>query len=200
MSDLIENVKRTPIPFRQKVTFALLSLVILCSGFGLGVSMTFNHLKDRLRPRGPVPFVVEHLERVAKEYSLTPEQKAQVKPILEKFHESFRQMWTDSQKTMSAARDDLVVSMKQVLTTEQYDKWFKDLQEMEKRRSRRGSFSRRGDRRDRERSGMSSRDRDPNMKPDPNRPPRWRRGDRPRGSDANVSEPSTGSTTTSETR
>jgi hypothetical protein len=56
MSDLIESLKRTPMPFRQKVTFALLSLVILCSGFGLGVSLTFNHLKDRLRPRGPVPF------------------------------------------------------------------------------------------------------------------------------------------------
>jgi Spy/CpxP family protein refolding chaperone len=181
MSDLINDVKRTPIPFRQKVTFALLSLVILSSGFGLGVSLTFNYLKDRLRPRGPVPFVQSHLERVAKEYALTSEQKAQVKPILEKFHASFRQMWTESQKIMSSARDELVVSMKQVLTTEQYDKWFKDMQEMEKRRSRRGPSSRRGDRRDR--------DRDPNMKPDPNRPSRWHRGDRGRDNDQNDSEP-----------
>ncbi len=189
MSDLINDVKRTPVPFRQKVTVALLSLVILCSGFGLGVSFTFNHLKDRLRPRGPVPFVQSHLERVAKEYALTSEQKAQVKPILEKFHESFRQMWTESQKTMSSARDDLVVSMKQVLTTEQYDRWFKDLQELEKRRSRRGPPSRRGDRRDRERNGSSLRDREPNMKSDPNRPSRWHRGDRGRDNDQNATEP-----------
>lgn len=191
MSDLIEDVKRTPIPFRQKVTFVLLSLVILGSGFGLGVSLTFNHLKDRLRPRGPVPFVMDHLERVAKEYALTPAQKEQVKPILERFHESFRQMWTDSQKTMASARDELVVSMKQVLTTEQYEKWFKDLEELEKRRSRRGPPNRRGDRRDRERSGFSPRDRDPNMKPDPNRPPRWHRADRDRGDDQNRTEPLT---------
>ncbi|MCP4453212.1 MAG: hypothetical protein GY809_17255, partial [Planctomycetes bacterium] len=183
MSDLIESLKRTPIPFRQKVTFALLSLVILCSGFGLGVSLTLNHLRahDRLRPRGPVPFVQSHLERVAKEYALTPDQKAQVKPILEGFHESFRQMWADSRKIMSSARDELVVSMKQALTTEQYDKWFKDLQAMEKRRSRRGPSNRRGDRRDR--------DRDPNRPSDPNRSPRWHRGDRDRGNDANGSEP-----------
>lgn len=190
MSDLIENVKRTPVPFRQKVTFAMLSLVMVCSGFGLGVSLTFNHLKDRLRPRGPVPFVMDHVERVAKEYHLTPEQKEQVKPILEKFHESFRQMWTDSQKTMSSARDDLVVGMKLVLTTEQYDNWFKNLQEQEKRRSRRGSFNRRGDRGDRGRGGPPPRDRDPNAKPDPNRPPRWHRGDRERGNDQNRVEPS----------
>jgi len=181
MSDLIENVKRTPVPFRQKVTLAMLSLVMLCSGFGLGVSLTFNHLKDRLRPRGPAPFFMDHVERVAKQYDLTPEQKEQVKPILEKFHDSFRKMWTDSQKTMSTARDDLVVGMKQVLTAEQYDKWFKDMQELEKRRSRRGSFSRRGERRDR--------DRDPNRVPDPNRPPRWHRGDRERGTDQNRTEP-----------
>ena len=189
MSDLIEDVKITPVPFRQKVTFAMLGLVMLCSGFGLGVSLTFNHLKDRLRPRGPVPFVMDHLERVAKEYALTPEQKDQVKPILQRFHESFRQMWADSQKSMSSARDELVVSMKQVLTTEQYDKWFKDLEELEKRRSRRGPSSRRGDRRDRDRSGQSFRDRDPNVKPDPNRPSRWRRGDREPGNDQNGSEP-----------
>ena len=190
MSDLIESLKRTPIPLRQKLTFALLGLVILCSGFGLGVSLTFNHLKDRLRPRGPVPFVQSQLERVAKEYALTPEQKAQVKPILERFHDSFRQMWTDSQKTMSSARDDLVVSMKQVLTTEQYDKWFKDLEAMEKRRSRRGPPSRRGDRRDR--------DRDPNRPSDPIRPSRWHRGDRERGNDANGSESLTGASTSQE--
>jgi Spy/CpxP family protein refolding chaperone len=198
MSDLIESLKRTPMPFRQKVTFALLSLVILCSGFGLGVSLTFNHLKDRLRPRGPVPFVQSHLERVAKEYALTPEQKEQVKPILERFHDSFRQMWADSQKSMSSARDELVVGMKQVLTTEQYDKWFKDLQELEKKRSRRGPSSRRGDRRDRDRNGSSLRDRDPNMKPDPNRPSRWHRGDREPGNDQNGPEPLSGSATTKE--
>ena len=185
MSDLIENVKRTPIPFRQKATLVLLSLVMIGSGFGLGVSLTFNHLKDRLRPPGPVPFVMDHLERIAKEYELTPEQKEQVKPILEKFHASFREMWTESQKTMSSARDSLVADMKQVLSTEQYNKWFKDLEEREKRRSRRGSFSRRGDRRERDRGGPPPREWDPNKKPDPNRPPRWHRPPPEREMDAN---------------
>lgn len=180
MSDLIDNVKRTPIPLRQKITLALLSLVMLASGFGLGVSVTFNQLKDRLRPKGPVPFVMDHLERIAKEYELTPEQKEQVKPIIEKFHASFRQMWTDSQKTMTLARDEMVAGMKEALTTEQFDEWFKNLQEREKRRTRRGSFSRRGDRR-----GPSPRDRDPNRKPDPNRPPRWHRPARERQTEPN---------------
>ncbi len=187
MSRIIDDVKRTPIPTRQKFTFVLLGLVILCSGFGLGVSLTFNHLKDRLRPKGPMPFVMDHLERVAKEYALTPEQKLQVKPIIEAFHDSFRDMWMNSQKTMSVARDQLFASMKQVLTPEQYEKWLKDREEEEKKRSRRGPFSRRGDRGGRrDRGGPPPWERDPNKKPDPNRPSRWRRGDR--GQDANAAE------------
>src|SRR5665811_1019394 len=108
MSDLLEEVKRTPIPFRKKLAFVMLGLVILCSGFGIGASLTFNQLKDRLRPPTPMPpFVMDHLERVTKEYSLTPEQKEKVKPILEAYHESFKQMFSDSIQKMSSARDGL---------------------------------------------------------------------------------------------
>lgn len=189
-SDLVDTVKRTPIPLRQKVSLALLGLVMLGSGFGLGISMTFNHLKDRLRPPGPVPFVMDHLERMAKEYELTPEQKTQVKPALEKFHESFQEMWNESQQTMSLARDNLVAELKQLLTTEQFDQWSKDMQEREKRHIRRGFSGRRGDRRDRDR-GDSPRDGggpprgwDPNGRPNPGRPPGphqppWERNDDP---------------------
>ena len=96
MSDILEEVKRTPIPFKQKLTLGLLGLVILCSGIGLGVSLTINHLKDtgRLRPpNASPPMFMDRLERVTKEYSLTPDQKEQVKPILETYHESFKQMF-----------------------------------------------------------------------------------------------------------
>ncbi|MCF7974859.1 MAG: hypothetical protein K9N55_13655 [Phycisphaerae bacterium] len=198
MSDLLDEVKRTPVPFRKKLTFVMLGLVILFSGFGIGASLTFNQLKDRLRPPTPMPsFVRDHLERVTKEYSLTAEQRDKVKPILEAYHESFRQMFSDSMQKMAAARDGLVVDMKQVLTTEQYDKWFKDLQEQEKRHWQRRPFDRRGERGDRggrrgrERSGpggLSPREMDANRMPDPNRPPRWRR-DRDPLNDAPGPEP-----------
>jgi Spy/CpxP family protein refolding chaperone len=207
MSDIFEEVKRTPIPFRKKATLVMLALVILCSGFGLGASLTFNQLKDRLRPPTPMPpFVMDHLERVTKEYSLTPEQKEKVKPILETYHESFRQMFSDSMQKMAAARDGLVAAMKQVLTTEQYDKWFKDLQEREKRHwqrrppDRRGDRGDRGSRRGRERGGPgmpSSRELDLGSASDGNRPPRWRRD---QSNEVPATEPAPGSLSSAESK
>ena len=55
MSDIVEDVKRTPMQHRQKIYFVILGLVLLASGFGLGASSTFFYLKDRIRPK---PFVI----------------------------------------------------------------------------------------------------------------------------------------------
>ena len=199
MSDLLEEVKRTPIPFRKKLALVMLGLVILCSGFGIGASLTFNQLKDRLRPPTPMPpFVMDHLERVTKEYSLTPEQKEKVKPILEAYHESFRLMFSDSMQKMAAARDGLVAAMKQVLTTEQYDKWFTDLQEQEKRHWQRRPFDRRGERGDRgsrrgrERGGPPPEGRDPERPPGFDRPPRRPPDGRDQTGDMSVPPPMEG--------
>ena len=192
MSDILDEVKRTPIPFKQKLTLGLLSLVILCSGMGIGASLTFNHLKDRLRPPGPTPpSFMDRLDRVAKEYSLTPQQKEQVKPVLETYHESLKQMFTNSMQTMTTAKEALVAGMEEVLTPEQYEKWHKDLLDREKRHGRRPS-GRRGDRgswRDRSRGGPPPWERDANRMADPNRATRWQREGRERAPDTSTPSP-----------
>ena len=191
MSDIIQDVKVTPIPGKQKITLLLLNLVILCSGIAIGSSLTVMKLKDRLMPPNAPSPVMDHLERVAKEYSLTTEQKDKVKPVLEAYHETFKKMFSDSMQKMTTARETLVLDMKKVMTPEQYEKWYQDLLEQEKRRQRRRPpFDRRGggrrDRGNRGDRGGPPKEWDSNRLPDANRMPPWRvRGERGRFEDPN---------------
>lgn len=164
MSELVEEVKRTPMRRRQKVMLVGLGLIILCSGFVLGSSVTFNYLKDRLRP--PAPPIRAQVDWLVKEYDLNDQQRKKVTPILEEYHQALIKTWEQSTQIMATARDRLVDQMKKVLTTEQYESWFSDLKEREERRRRRMSPDfRRGDR------GRSGRDRGRDWNRD--------RGDRP---------------------
>ena len=148
MSDIVEEVKRTPMQHRQRINFVILGLVLLASGFGLGTSSTFFYLKDRIRPkipimppgpgdpngrRGPRPNPVDEW---AAKYRFTDEQKELVKAALERQHQAFREMFESGQEKMEAAKNILVQDMNDILTAEQFKAWHEDFKERLKRRRR----------------------------------------------------------------
>ena len=135
MSELVEDVKRTPMKHRQKIMLVGLGLIILCSGFVLGASVTFNYLKDRLRP--PAPPIRVQMDRWAEAYGWNNQQKEKIIPILEAYHQSLIKTWGKSADEMAVARDRLVEQMKGVLTPEQFERWYSDLKQHEERRRRR---------------------------------------------------------------
>ena len=137
MSDILEEVKRTPLHGRQKVSLVILGLVILISGFLLGSSTTFYYLKDQMPPRRFPPTRMEIIERLSEELGLTDQQRDKVKAIIEKADKAFQEMWGESAKKMEAARDQMVEEMKEVLTAEQYDKWLMSFTEREQDRKQR---------------------------------------------------------------
>lgn len=149
MSDIVEEVKRTPMQHRQRINFIILGLVLLASGFGLGTSSTFFYLKDRIRPKIPImplgpgdpnerrgPRFFDPVERWAAQYNFTDEQKELAKAALERQHQAFREMFSDGQKKMEAAKDILVQDMNDILTAEQFKPWHEDFKERLKRRRR----------------------------------------------------------------
>jgi len=173
MSEIIEEVKRTPMQHRQKINFVILGLVILASGFGLGASTTFFCLQDRIRPltdpngepRPPRPR--NPLDTWAAKYNFTDEQKELVKAALERQHQAFREMFKAGKEKMEAAKNMLVQDMNEILTPEQFNPWHEDFKEGLKRRRRGpgGPPRNRGDgpRRD----GHRNRDRDTHPKDSP---------------------------------
>lgn len=178
MSDIIQDVKVTPIPGKQKLTLVLLNLVILCSGISIGASLTFMRLKDRLMPPNSTPPIMDHIERMTREYSLTPEQKEKVTPLFETYQENLKKMFSDSSQAMTNAKETFVAGMKKVLDPDQYEKWYNDLTEQEQRRQRRSSFNRRGMMGGRRGGGRGERSGpqrmwDANRIPDPNKVPPW---------------------------
>jgi len=167
MSDIIEEVKRTPMKHRQKVNFVILGLIILASGFALGTSTTFFYLQDQGRirpPRGPngpqPPIFRNSLDTWTTKYNFTDEQKERVSAALERQHKAFREMFESGREKMEAAKDMLVKDMTDILTPEQFSMWNEDFKERLKRRGRgRGRPSRnKGGGPPRE--GRKSRDRD----------------------------------------
>jgi len=148
MSDIIEEVKRTPMKHRQKVNFVILGLVILASGFALGTSSTFSYLRsqDRIRPKVPIiqfgdpngrrPDKFDPVEKWAAQYKFTDEQRELAKAAMERQHKEFREMFVDGQKKMEAAKDLLVKDMNDILTPEQFSPWHEDFKERLKRRGR----------------------------------------------------------------
>jgi len=180
MSDIIEEVKRTPMQHRQKINFIILGLVLLASGFGLGASTTFFCLQDRIRPdipirppgdpngrRGPGGF--DPVEKWASQYKFTDEQKELARAALERQHQAFRELFESGREKMEAAKDLLVQDMNDILTPEQFNPWHEDFKERLKRRGRgrgrpprgKGDGPRRDVHKNRDRDGDSRREASP---------------------------------------
>ena len=142
MSDIIEEVKRTPMKHRQKVSFVVLGLVILASGFGLGASTTFFYLQDQDRirpprdPNEPRLLRFDPVEKWATQYKFTDEQKEQVRAALERQHKVFRELWETASQKMGEAKDVLLKDMNDILTPEQFEPWHEEFKERLKRRMR----------------------------------------------------------------
>jgi hypothetical protein len=149
MSDIIEEVKRTPMKHSQKINFVILGLVILASGFALGTSSTFFYLQgqDRIRPR---PFIppgdpnerdrrgFDPVKKWAAQYKFTDEQTELVKAAMERQHQEFRELFDSGQEKMEVAKNMLVEDMNDILTPEQFSAWDKDFKERLKKRWGRG--------------------------------------------------------------
>ena len=83
----------------------------------------------------------DRMQQVAKELNLTDEQKAQLKPVLQKEADKLKALRDDTslsreqrREKVQAIRADIAAEAKKVLTAEQYEKW----QKMREQRQRRG--------------------------------------------------------------
>ena len=186
---------RRPFNRRQLLMQAVVAVVILASGIGIGAGGTILVLKDRIvwhlpshfmdRSRGlrPDGNIVEMLRT---QYGLSDEQVEKVKTLFATRLEATRARWKELNTAEQAEREELVQDMKGILTPDQFEKWHADFIRMIKETEGRPFWGPRGDHR-----GPPRGDRGPGRSMDPegrrgNWPPRppmdsdgHRRGDRP---------------------
>ena len=169
MSDIIEEVKRTPMQHRQRINFVILGLVLLASGFGLGASTTFFCLQSQGRIRQVRPPdderkpPVNPVEKWAAQYNFTDEQKDLAKAAWERQHEAFLEFFAVGREKMEAARNVLVQDMNDILTPEQFKPWHEEFKKHLERRRRgwgrpprgRGDGPRRDEHRNRDKNGVT---------------------------------------------
>ena len=123
----------------------LRSLAILAVAGLLGATASAQDTKqDTKAPRRGAQ-VEERLKQLSEELNLTPEQKAKIKPVLEKEREKVQALRSDTsltreqrQEKMRAMRADLDKQIKPILTADQYQKWEKSRAEM-RNRARQGA-------------------------------------------------------------
>ncbi len=151
MSDNVEIVKKTqPLKRRQKLAMALLGVVILSSGFVLGASSTFFVLRERIRPL-PSPFPSGRiLQGLTRDLELTDDQQALVKQLLDEQAAKFRERRREAGEKSKTHINEMVASMKTILTEEQFAKWEPDfnsrMERMQERWNRARQRCRRGER------------------------------------------------------
>jgi hypothetical protein len=180
---------------RQLLMQAVVAVVILVSGIGIGAGGTILALKDRIvwhlpsppsdRPPGPRPDF-DIVKQLSVQYGLSDEQTQQVKDVFAKRLEATRARWKELNTAEQAEREELVQDMKGILTPDQFERWRADFTRMMEEAGRRPFWGPRGDHR-----GPPRGDRGPGRSMDPggrrgNWPPRppmdsdgHRRGDRP---------------------
>ena len=143
MSDNVEIVKKTqPLKRRQKLAMALLGVVILSSGFVLGASVTFFVLRERIRPL-PSPFPSGRiLQGLTRDLELTDDQQALVKQLLDGQAAKFRERRREAGESSKKHLEDMVASMKNILTEEQFAKWEPDFKSRMERMQERWNRSR----------------------------------------------------------
>jgi len=184
---------RRPFNRRQLLMQAVVAVVILVSGIGIGAGGTVLALKNRIvtgvrllpvGPPGPEPnFLVE---RWRGDYGLSDKQAQQVKTTLTKQFKDARELRQKFMQTEQVEQEKFAASMKKILTAEQYAKWEADLKKrMEHFRGMR-PFDGRGGGRGGPRGERPDRPMDPNGRrwdgpPRPQMDGEGRRGWSPRG-------------------
>lgn len=145
MSDNVEIVKKTqPLKRRQKLAMALLGVVILSSGFVLGASSTFFVLREKIRPL-PSPFPSGRiLQRLIKDLQLTDDQQPHVKLLLDKQAVKISERRKEAGEKSRTQLEEMVASMKTILTDEQFAKFEPDFNASRERMQERWNRWRQG--------------------------------------------------------
>lgn len=145
--------RRPSLSRRQLLAQVVVAAVILVSGVGIGAGGTILALKGRIIPRvrwmptdppGPEPNFIA--ARWKTEYGLSDKQEQQVRDALTKQFTSLRELRQKLFQAEQAERDKSTVSLKKILTSEQYAKWDQDMKKMAERFERMRAFrGQRGD-------------------------------------------------------
>jgi hypothetical protein len=126
--------RRPPSNRRQLLMQALVAVVILVSGIGIGTGGTILALKNRLVPRlrlpppgppGMEPNVL--VERWKGDYSLSEKQAKQAKDTLTKQFAATRELWQKFATAEQSEREKFAGAMKKILTPDQFAKWDSEL-------------------------------------------------------------------------
>lgn len=118
-----------PFTRRQIVGQIIVAGVILASGIGIGIGGTILSLKDRITRFPPPgdrmrpPDANELINRWRADLGLTDEQAQQIKGMFEKRLAAAREQWVKMAEAQRQELDELVASMKSILTPEQFAKW-----------------------------------------------------------------------------
>ena len=155
---------------RQVRQLIVLGVVILASGIVIGFGATTLCFKDRIVK--PKRYAGKEYLQVAKrmraDYDLSEEQSRQMREIFKKQFAGMQLMQQESQQKMETQRKELIASIKEVLTKEQFGKWLKEFKKrerrsrMQRRQRQRGSGEQRqGERKPRQFEGKGGSGPDP---------------------------------------
>lgn len=183
--------EKKPIAPARPLKPVLLSLLTLFSGILIGAGLTFigmqRHIPQKPEP-GPEYFSERMMRHLAGELQLTDEQKAQLKPVIEKHFESMNQIRMEARPRISEEIKQMNDAIMAILTEPQKQLWEDRVKRMREMFPREGFGPGRGpggrrrgpdgdDRRDEDNRG----DRRRPWRDDPNRPspPDWQRPEPP---------------------
>jgi hypothetical protein len=135
---------RPPYTRRQIISQVAIAAVILISGMGIGTGGTILTLKDRIvwHPRPPrsndgrPPGRLDIIGRWRTEYALTDDQARQAQEAFDKSMATTHTFFVDLDRKHKEEQANFAASMKSILTPEQYQKWYHDFSEFQKRADR----------------------------------------------------------------
>ena len=111
---------------RQIYLQMVVGAIILFCGIVIGSGATLLHLKDRMIMRGPRPPVPDVVEDIKNRYDLTDEQAEKVEDIFKRRRETMRAIFEESRQKMEAEFQKINLEMKEILSSEQYERWEND--------------------------------------------------------------------------
>jgi hypothetical protein len=134
---------RPPYSRRQIISQVTIAAVILISGVGIGTGGTVLALKDRImwhRPTrsrdGRPPRPPNIIERWRTEYALTDDQARQAQAAFDKSMETTHTFFVELDQKHKEEQKNFAAAMESILTPEQYQKWYHDFSEFQKRADR----------------------------------------------------------------
>jgi len=165
---------RWPFTCRQIVGQVVVAAVILASGIGIGVGGTILSLKGRIIrpplgevPPGPPGWLID---RWRADLNLTDVQVQKIKDMFAVRMTAAREKWEKMMELQRQELEELVASMKSILTPDQFAKWYKEFKEHTERFGRRGPRGPGGPGGPGERMGRPDGRGGPEHRGDPNRP------------------------------